>query len=206
MRRDDLSQYDQKCLEVNCELIQPWSKWVSPLHEEKQWYGHWKHDSGCTYSQYTEIELQQCIDRRKLYGFNVEGESIASMIRRYLGQRFQNFWKQWTMVDHVRSIPKGCFSWSTIVHCFQKFYDVSKTSIEKIEHKTRICQFVNLPVDKLGAPHECEILTSCSRSSYYPIHWHYWNSSSIALLAYGNKFSNWRATAKQENILAFSLF
>jgi hypothetical protein len=90
MRRDDLSQYDQKCIEVNCDLIQPWSKWVSPLHEEKQWYGHWKHDSGCTYSQYTEIELQQCIDRRKLYGFKVEGQSIASMIRTYLGQRFQN--------------------------------------------------------------------------------------------------------------------
>ena len=89
-RRDDLSVYDQTCHEINCELIKPWSKWVSSLHEEQQWYGHWKHDSGCAYSQYTDSELQQCIDRRKLHGFKVEGASIAGMITQYLVQRLEN--------------------------------------------------------------------------------------------------------------------
>ena len=89
-RRDNLSVHDQRCIEINCELIQTESLWVSPLHREKQWSGHWKHDSGCKYSQYTNIELQQCIDRRKLYGFKVKGHSIASMVNGALSKRFEN--------------------------------------------------------------------------------------------------------------------
>ena len=82
--------HDQRCVEINCELIQTESLWVSLLHRETQWSGHWKHDSGCKYSQHTNIELQQCIDRRKLYGFKVEGHSIASMVNGALSKRFEN--------------------------------------------------------------------------------------------------------------------
>jgi hypothetical protein len=90
-RRDDhLSFYDHTCIEMNCAMIEPSSLWKSWLHEERKWNGHWKHDSGCSYRQYTGTELQQCIDRRKLHGFEVEGRSIGEMIRGYLTQRFEN--------------------------------------------------------------------------------------------------------------------
>jgi hypothetical protein len=64
--------------------------WLSPLHREEQWSGHWKHDSGCKYFQYTNIELQQCIDSSKLYGVKVEGHSTASMVNGALLKRFEN--------------------------------------------------------------------------------------------------------------------
>ena len=90
-RRDDhMHAYDQQCLEMNCMMIRPSSQWKSWLHEEKQWSGHWKHDSDCSYSEFTDVELQQCINRRKLYGFEIEGSSIAEMIRGYMNQRLEN--------------------------------------------------------------------------------------------------------------------
>lgn len=90
-RRDDhISFYDRDCIEMNCAMIDRSSLWNSWFHEERHWNGHWKHDSGCTYSQHTDNELQHCFNRRKLYGFNVDGLSIAGMIRGYLTQRFEN--------------------------------------------------------------------------------------------------------------------
>lgn len=89
-RRDDhMFVNDRKCIEPNCALIRPSSQWKSWLHEEKRWSGHWKHDSDCFYSQFTDMELQQCIDRQKLYGFEIEGLSIAEMIRGYMNQRLE---------------------------------------------------------------------------------------------------------------------
>lgn len=89
-RRDDLSIYNHDCVEINCELIETSSKWESPLYKEKQWCGDWKHDSGCSYTQYTESELQQCVDRRKLYGFKVDGASVAAMINAHFSERMEN--------------------------------------------------------------------------------------------------------------------
>ena len=89
-RRDDLSKYDKSCLDPICDSIEPASKWSTSLHEETRWYGHWQHDSDCSYMEFSEAELQQCIDRRKLYGFEVEGQSIASLIRGWLRKRFEN--------------------------------------------------------------------------------------------------------------------
>lgn len=89
-RRDDLSKYDKSCLDPNCDFIEPASKWSTSLHSETRWYGNWQHDSGCSYMEFSEAELQQCIDRRKLYGFEVEGRSIAALIRGWLRKRFEN--------------------------------------------------------------------------------------------------------------------
>ena len=88
--RDNLSNYGNKCIEMNCGLIEPWSRWKSSLHREEKWYGQWVHKSNCMYSQFTNDQLQQCIDRRKLYGFEIDGRSIAEIMRVYLGQRLQN--------------------------------------------------------------------------------------------------------------------
>ena len=66
------------------------SLWHSWFRNEKKWAGKWKRCSGCTYSEFTDVELQQCIDKRKLYGFNVEGKSIAEMIQGYINQRLRN--------------------------------------------------------------------------------------------------------------------
>ena len=36
------------------------------------------------------MELQQFIDRQKLYGFEIKGASIAEMIGGYMNQRLEN--------------------------------------------------------------------------------------------------------------------
>jgi len=88
--RDDFSNVGNRCMEYQCQWIEPLSRWRSSIHEEKYWYGNWQHDSGCSYSEYTDEQLQLCVDRRKLYGFEVEGSSIATYMNEYLSQRLKN--------------------------------------------------------------------------------------------------------------------
>jgi len=88
--RDDFSDVGNSCIEAGCRWINPLSRWRSSVHDEKDWYGNWQHDSGCSYSEYTDEQLQLCVDRRKLYGFEVEGASIAEFMREYLNQRLRN--------------------------------------------------------------------------------------------------------------------
>ena len=87
--RDDLSKIGKTCLEVNCRFIEPGTKWNSSLHQEEEFFGRWKHDE-CTYLEFTDSQLQQCVDRRKLIGYTVEGNSIAEMLIPYMQERLKN--------------------------------------------------------------------------------------------------------------------
>jgi len=89
--RDDFSEIGKKFVEHSFRYVDvpPESKWISPLHKEKEWFGHWKHDD-CRYLEFTDVELQQCVDRRKLYGFQVTGKSISTMLVNYVNQRLKN--------------------------------------------------------------------------------------------------------------------
>ena len=78
------------CLEPNCQFLNKTTTWKSSIHQETEWYGDWKHDSGCSYSEFTDDQLQTCVDQRKIYEFGVEGESIASFLRLYLTMRVKN--------------------------------------------------------------------------------------------------------------------
>lgn len=89
-RREDLSIIGNKCMEMNCQLVDKTSIWRSSVHEEKQWYGRWEHDSGCSYSELTDDQLQTCVDRRKLFGFEVKGKSIAEFLSLYVRERLKN--------------------------------------------------------------------------------------------------------------------
>jgi len=52
--------YYRDCIKMNCAMIEPSSiqELLTWYHDERHWNGHWKRDSGCTYSQYTDNELQ----------------------------------------------------------------------------------------------------------------------------------------------------
>jgi hypothetical protein len=85
--RDDFTTIGHKCMEMNCKFIRPDAKWISPLRiNETKWMGVWRQRT-CDYYEYTDTELQQCFNTRKISGIKVEGASIASFLDQYLQQR-----------------------------------------------------------------------------------------------------------------------
>jgi hypothetical protein len=87
--RDDFSVVGQRCLEMNCRFIKQESKWRSHLHEETKFFGYWK-NYDCDYMEYTNLQLQQCIDTKKIGKFKTEGRSISEFLNEYLIQRMEN--------------------------------------------------------------------------------------------------------------------
>jgi hypothetical protein len=87
--RDNLSRVGHRCVEMNCRLIEKESKWISPLHEEKNWFGVWR-PYDCDYLEFTDTELQQCVSKRKIKLMKTQGASIAAYIRQYLELRLKN--------------------------------------------------------------------------------------------------------------------
>jgi hypothetical protein len=84
--RDNFSIVGRNCLELNCKFIKKESKWRSPLHEEKKFFGYWK-NYDCDYMEYTNEQLQQCVDTKKIGEFKTEGKSISLYLKQYLIQR-----------------------------------------------------------------------------------------------------------------------
>eukprot|EP00978_Attheya_sp_CCMP212_P039316 scaffold203359_cov35-Attheya_sp.AAC.1 len=88
--RDDFTRIGKECMEVNCDLIREDSKWISPLRaNETKWMGVWRQRT-CDYYEYTDTELQQCFNERKVSEIKVEGLSIAEFLNEYLERRLQN--------------------------------------------------------------------------------------------------------------------
>jgi hypothetical protein len=86
--RDDLSIVGHNCIEMNCQFITQESKWMrSSLHLEKKWYGTFELYGCRYYYDYTDDELQTCIDERKIYAFGGSGASIWQFLGQYLNQR-----------------------------------------------------------------------------------------------------------------------
>lgn len=84
--RDNLSAVGSHCMEFCAQgTHQPW---VSSLHTEQHWFGRWQ-NYHCNYREFTNAELQQCIDRRLITSIVFEGRSVAAFLRQYLNQRLQ---------------------------------------------------------------------------------------------------------------------
>jgi hypothetical protein len=87
--RDDFSIVGRTCLEMNCRFITQDSKWRSHLHEETNFFGYWK-NYDCDYMEYTNEQLQHCVDTKKIGKFKTEGKSIAKFLNEYLIQRLDS--------------------------------------------------------------------------------------------------------------------
>jgi len=88
--RDDFTTIGNACMEMNCDLIRPDTKWISPLRiNETKWMGVWRQRT-CDYYEFTDTELQQCFNTRKVSDIKVEGASIAYFLDQYLQQRVSN--------------------------------------------------------------------------------------------------------------------
>jgi len=87
--RDDLSRIGHHCIEMNCGLIKPESRYISPLKKEASvWYGKWM-PYRCRYREWTDAELQTCIDAKRIVSFNPEGASISEFLHEYVSQRIE---------------------------------------------------------------------------------------------------------------------
>lgn len=95
--RDNLSIVGHNCIEMNCQFITQESKWMtSSLHLEKNWYGTFEQYKCQYFYDYTDDELQTCIDERKIFAIDGSGFSIWHFLRQYLYQRIANL----TMYDN----------------------------------------------------------------------------------------------------------
>jgi len=85
--QDDLTRIGDKCMEFCGHAShQPWR---SHLKDESQWYGIWE-NYHCQYSEFTNHQLQECIDRRRISSIQVEGKSVAAFLKQYVNQRLEN--------------------------------------------------------------------------------------------------------------------
>mmetsp|Transcript_15140 Transcript_15140/g.31211 ORF Transcript_15140/g.31211 Transcript_15140/m.31211 type:complete len:697 (-) Transcript_15140:1269-3359(-) len=91
--RDNLFKIGfSQCLESNCRWIRPGSKFQSSsvsYFRKKQWMGVWRRYD-CDYMEYTDSQLQQCVDALQISKFETDGRSIAQYLGEYLQQRTQN--------------------------------------------------------------------------------------------------------------------
>ena len=89
--RDDLSIVGHTCMEMNCRFIPTSSKWTtSSLHLEQQWYGYYELYRCRYHVEYTDEQLQICIDERKIYKIDGSGQSIWHFLRQYLYHRISH--------------------------------------------------------------------------------------------------------------------
>ena len=85
--RDDLNRIGHRCIEMNCPLIKPESKYISPMRNETPtFYGKWMPYT-CRYLELTDAQLQQCIDARHIGHFESQGASISEFLNEYVMQR-----------------------------------------------------------------------------------------------------------------------
>ena len=86
--RDDLSVVGYKCGEMNCHFIWEGSRWTSSFREE-QFMSVWRQYS-CDYYEYTDEQLQQCLDVKKIAEFKFDGQSVARSFEQNVRLRLQN--------------------------------------------------------------------------------------------------------------------
>lgn len=88
--RENLNIIGNNCVEMNCKFILPNSIWkASLIHLEQQHYSFYKQYQ-CQYQYYTNIELQQCINERRIVNITGSGRSIWDFLRQYLYQRLEH--------------------------------------------------------------------------------------------------------------------
>ena len=70
---------------MNCPLVQKFDKFQTTFRDP-HWMGVWRRYD-CDYYEYTDAQLQQCIDTLQISKFETVGISIAAYLREYLTQR-----------------------------------------------------------------------------------------------------------------------
>jgi hypothetical protein len=83
--RDDFTRIGHHCIEMNCKFIQQSSKWQSGFRVKK-WMGVWR-DRRCDLLEFTDAQLQTCIEKLHISKFEVTGRSISVYMNEYLQQR-----------------------------------------------------------------------------------------------------------------------
>jgi hypothetical protein len=83
--RESIDRIGLRCVERNCGLIDRSRYWNSRARASR-WMGVWRQHS-CDYLEFTDRELQQCIDAKKITGIKVSGRSVAGLLESMVRQR-----------------------------------------------------------------------------------------------------------------------
>lgn len=86
--RDDLTVVGYVCGEMNCKFIWPESRWMSTFRQ-KQWMGVWR-NYDCDYVEFTDNQLQTCINKKKISAVKFDGASVAEILNQFVSLRLQN--------------------------------------------------------------------------------------------------------------------
>ena len=87
--RANLEPLNKQCREMNCNLVERSSKWLSsPLQKERRWMGIWRNYQ-CDYMEFTDAQLSECFQKSKVSDITTRGASISAMLKIYLDQRVE---------------------------------------------------------------------------------------------------------------------
>lgn len=86
--RDDLTRIGNKCGEPGCKFLVR-HRWTTDLKRDAKWFGWWK-SYACDYRELGDVEIQQCVDRKKISKIELRGASISRLVDSYMSQKLQN--------------------------------------------------------------------------------------------------------------------
>jgi hypothetical protein len=83
--RESIDRIGLQCVEPNCALIDKTRYWNSRARVSR-WMGVWRQHM-CDYVEFTDAELQQCVDSKKIVKITVSGRSVAALVSSMVKQR-----------------------------------------------------------------------------------------------------------------------
>jgi hypothetical protein len=83
--RESITRIGLTCAEPNCFIIDKSRYWNSRARVPR-WMGVWREFS-CDYMEFTDSQLQECINRRKITALHVKGVSVAENLNVMVQQR-----------------------------------------------------------------------------------------------------------------------
>lgn len=86
--RDDLTKMNNECAEPGCQFVIT-HRWLTDLKREPRWFGRWE-QYDCSYDDFDDRSLQQCIDKKSISSIQTKGSSISSIVKVYLNQKLRN--------------------------------------------------------------------------------------------------------------------
>lgn len=83
--RDSIDRIGLSCArhDTNCHLIDESSYWMNSVARVPKWMGVWQ-ERRCTYVEFTNWQLQQCIGAKKITNITTSGKSVADLLLEYI--------------------------------------------------------------------------------------------------------------------------
>jgi hypothetical protein len=139
--RENIPAIGNRCVEMNCRLIRPTSIWTSRFRRRPPadplaptWWGVWR-ERGCDYAEFTDEQLQRCVDAKKIASIRVDGRSIASYLTAYVNQRVQRLQLFGNGTEHPEAL-KVTLTTLHMLHRVRDSNEMIREQLRSLENAT----------------------------------------------------------------------